>query len=324
MLSEESVNQENRDMFGLAEVCLTPTADGEGVEIITTAEGEVILREVFIADGIQRGVDQPGCEGWQSAEWSQDGRRLFLFSDTTCDDDIRRAISGLSLLVPGGTWVDIQSIVSDNRREMVIRRYYPAGDTPSSAVFTRLSIDNVIEAANKVDPEAVEAAVIETDSRLHIDSQALLNLADSNVSPELIDLMVAMSFPDHFRIGRRESSYSSSGGGMGGSSLIPSAEYHYGYYYPFYLAPFGYYSHWYRNYPGYYDVTPVVTPETSGGRAVNKRGYTRVSRIPTSGSGSGGRGYSGSSSGSGSVSSQGGYSRGGGSSGRTAKPKNDL
>ncbi len=326
-LSEESVNRSDRDMEGVALVCLAPTPDGQGVNITTVANGDVVLQEKFFADGIQRGVDEPGCEGWQSAEWSEDGRRLFLFSDTTCGGDVHRSISGVSLLVPGGYWVDIQSIVSGIRRELVIRRYIPAG-SESSGVFARLSIDNIIEAADKIDSEAVEAAVIESGTRLHIDSQALLDLADSVVSPKLIDLMVAMSFPERFRIARTESSsFSQPIGGAGGYSPLLGAHERYGYSYPFYYAPFGYYSYWYAGYPGYYNLTPDVTPTASGGRVVNSRGYTKVwPKKPSTRSGGGGFGgvdSSSSSSSSGSA-SQGGYSRGGGASSRTAKPKNDL
>ncbi len=326
-LSEESVNRNELDMEGVALVCLAPTPDGQGVNITTVANGDVVLQEKFFADGIQRGVDEPGCVGWQSAEWSEDGRRLFLFSDTTCEGNVHRAISGVSLLVPGGYWVDIQSIVSGIRRELVIRRYVPAGSELSSGVFARLSIDNIIEAADKIDSEAVEAAVVETGTRIHIDSQALLNLSDSVVSSELIDLMVAMSFPEHFRIARRESSGSGGSlGGFGTDPLIASAEYAYGYHYPFYFAPFGYYSYSYAGYPGYYNLTPDVTPAASGGRVVAGRGYTKVwPKKPTiSGGGGGfGGGSSSSSSSSGSV-GKGGYSSGGGASSRTAKPKNDL
>ena len=49
---------------------------------------------------------------------------------------------------------------------------------------------------------AVEAAIVESASRFKLNSRALLQLADAGVSPNVIDLMVAQSFPSHFRVER--------------------------------------------------------------------------------------------------------------------------
>ena len=107
----------------------------------------------------------------------------------------------------------------------------------------------------------------------------------------------------------------------------------YAYWYPFYFAPFGYYSYnyWYNPYGGYYLLPPSgggSVTESTHGRVVAGKGYSRVWPRERESSGRAGRGgYSSGdgysqSSGSGGGVSQSGYSGGGSSSGRTAKPKN--
>jgi hypothetical protein len=139
--------------------------------------------------------------------------------------------------------------------------------------------------------------------------------------------MVALTFPDEFAVER-------GGGGSGGAG--------WGYYgydpffdsafaYPYYAAPFGYY-YWYAPWRPIYGEIP--DEDVSVGRAVEGRGYTRVTRVEpvdsgerrahrrweSGGSDSGGRSDSGSSGSSGGSVSQQGYSRGG-AQGATAKPK---
>jgi hypothetical protein len=347
-LTLESINHDDErpdDVF----VCLDPTADNLGVGITTWAEGTVVFSETLVADGGRRETKRAGCRGWQSTEWSGDGHRLFMYSDTTCENDIHRAISGVSFLTPGATWVDIQLISSGLHRELVIRRYRPArreateeaGEELSEGVAARtarkiasrdFAIEDIIEAARKVDTEVVEAALVENEARFDLDSEKLIALADSRVAAELIDLMVALSFPEQFEVKSRGASGGGmSGGGFGISDyeLLSDASNPYAYWYPFLYAPFGYYSYGYSRYGGYYLLTPSdnVAAADSGGRVVSGRGYTRVwpkEAIPRRHGGGFTKGGDNSSS-DGSSSSggvgRGGYS-GGKSSGRTAKPKN--
>lgn len=325
-------------------VCLTPREGQRGVRIQTLAADQVVLEETFVADGEHHAAEEPGCRGWQSAEWSRDGRRLFMFSETTCDRGDRRRISGMSWIAANGTWLDIQAIETGERKELVVRQYRrarpermeeagvgelyadpmiePVAETRGSP----LDIDDVIEAAQKVDPTVIEAALLEGENRFDLNAESLIRLGDARVPKDVIDLMVAMSFPEHFQVGRARGG---GGGGVGGPGPGWTWEAFdpYSYYYPFYYAPFGFYSYWYAPYRGYYLLTPSETEPDSGGRAVKGRGYTRVQ--PTDSRSAGGRGggawgrgetYRDGSTGS---VGEGGYRGGSGTStGRTAKPKN--
>ncbi|HXV60145.1 MAG TPA: hypothetical protein VEK15_05585 [Vicinamibacteria bacterium] len=323
----------------IGRVCLVP--DSGGVRVTAFQQGVAFLERIQIADGERRTIEEGNCTGWQSLQWSADGRRLFTLSEITCEEGRRRTLSGISLFV-GSRWIEIESVESGEARAVLVRRYLPAGEdetmeltglpmeTLRDAARARmaaggaLSTKDVIEADRYVATAAVEAAITEIGSGFALNSDELVRLDEAGVSPALIDLMIALSYPDRFEVRR-----SAPGG------ATPLFDPYYDPYfagpwaYPYYYAPFGYY-YWYAPYDPIYVVPPVSSPGVSIGRVVEGRGYTRVSRRePSEGGrrakwrdGSDGGGSVGSSDGSssGAVATPSGYSRSG-SSERSAKPK---
>jgi hypothetical protein len=321
-------------------VCVVAASEG-AAEIKTYADGELLLKETLFADGVRRPVEVSGCRGHQLTQWSRDGARLFFRSEMTCEDQDQshRSFSGVSFMRASGTWVDIQALASGAEREVVIRRYRPASpdaaaklgfESPSpeeatavatgrAATSQSFDIDDFIEASDVIEPEALEAALMESGTTLELNSKTLVGLADAGVSPNTIDLMLALAYPERFEVSRETSS-----SGYGGGASV--GEYGYDYWDSFYFAPFGYY-YWYTPYRSFFVYRPVVPDEgVSGGRLVKGRGYTRVGRTRTERSADGSSGKRGgtsssSSSDSGGSADSGGYSRGDSSSSRTAKPR---
>lgn len=326
-------------------VCLSGQPDG--VAVTSLANGEPFVEEILIADGQRHPSSKGTCQGWQENRWSADGHRLFTTAELECEDDQRLQISGLSMMVPRTTWVDIQVVESPSGRAVVVRKYRPAHGPevddldefgePAAQLSTRrflgfgditdpLSADDVAEAAKLAAPEIVEAAVLEHEEGFELDAETLIGLADAGVRPGLIDLMVALSYPDQFRVQRADSPGAGSwmpGFGPSGMRTI------YGLSYPYYMVPFGGYS-WYGGYTPLRYVAFSTSARPLDRGLVSQQGYVQVSPRTTvqrrarykSGTGSTGSysaGSGGSSSGSGTVSPS-GYSRGG-SSGRRAKPK---
>jgi hypothetical protein len=318
-------------------VCLTP--DEGGVRVRTFSGDEAFLEEVLVADGTRQEVTKGSCRGWERLDWSKDGQRLYSHSELTCEGGRTRSVSGVSLIDDRSQWLELQSIGEGDARAVLLRRYRPASEDVSlayapeltlevlrdaararaEASVARLSIDDIIDASSRIEPDAVEAMLVERGGRFPIDRKRLLELSEASVPPRVIDLMVALSFPDHFAVSR-EPSYG--GGGLGGGySALYDPFYSSAFAHPYYYAPFGYY-YWYAP----WRPIQVVPPEGASGRVVAGQGYTRVRPIPSDerrtkgSSGSGWTGERDSSGSDGGTATSSGYSRGG-SEGRTAKPK---
>lgn len=205
-------------------VCIDAAA--EGVALRTVGDGKTISEERIVADGQRRRVSRSGCSGWEAANWSRDGRRLFLHSELTCEGGQRRTTSGVMAMLPGGGWMDAQAVDVGARTDRAVRvRHYRVADsaaleaaglraaespTPSLAVETarraaaaRLLPDDVAEATRQVAPEVVQALLVERGEGFDdLDGQTLVRLADAGVPGSITDLMIALSNPDRFQVDR--------------------------------------------------------------------------------------------------------------------------
>jgi hypothetical protein len=345
-----TANDGRRERSGRAatgtEVCVAPAA--QGVTLTTLIGSERALEETIVADGTDRPVSDDDCRGTKRSEWSSDAPRLYSTADISCSDQAPRRISSLSMMTPGPTWVDIQVIDINGRKNIRIRRFEPVAPrsrTRALPVESAWTVADVTEAAAKLPPETVQAALVELKAGFDLTGRQLLAMDKAGVPDSIVDLMVALSYPERFVIERSVSSGSGGGYGYGFGGGIADA---FDTMWPFYLdsmywssyySPFAY-RYWGRYDPayfpgaGYVAIEPTPRPVASGeGRVVDGRGYTRVStREPdpvrvTSGGGTmatgGGSSNSGSSSTGSSGVSSGGYSGGGTSSGgeRTAVPR---
>jgi uncharacterized membrane protein YgcG len=343
-------------------VCVS--AAGGGARFETTVRGQAAVDQTIVADAVQRPLNDAECQGTQHAEWSRDGLRLFSRATLTCKDDAaQRVVSGLSMLAPNGSWLDIQAVEIGSRETVRVRRYYRAAGEPavSRAVVaaSSLTLDDVKEASAKVAPRALEAALVETDAGFDLKAGHLVDLDKAGVPDSVIDLMVALSYPERFVVERP----SRRGGGGGGTFINDPflLGWSFGYpvfydaYSPFYYTPFGYSRYSFGG--GYIAdgiafISAPTEPQPSGaGRVVDGQGYTRIrpreaaaaengqtgtrsnraiSRTPgtpidssSSSSTASSSGGSSTSSGGSSTSSGGGYSAGSssGDTGRTAQPR---
>ena len=62
------------------------------------------------ASGDRRATTTEGCAGWERAEWSADGRRVYLSSEAICQEGVTRQSSGLFALSPRGDWLHVVSL----------------------------------------------------------------------------------------------------------------------------------------------------------------------------------------------------------------------
>lgn len=284
---------------GAPRVCVTRTADGARFE--TTVGPQTAVDQTIVANAAAHPVDDGQCSGTQRSEWSKNGLRLYSSAEIRCQGDAGvRKVSGLSLIAPNGDWLDIQAVTIGDRETVRVKRYYRAADSPRTGppdvARSRLTLDEVKEAASRVSSGALEAALIETLAGFDLTSKKVLDLAAAGVPERVIDLMVALSYPDKFVV-QRLAQVSPSGQStfardpfMIGPFATPF--FYDGYYYgsPYFYEPFGYRGYSFLGYGPTFVVqgggggSPNGSA-TGAGRVVNGLGYTRVTPRPDSASG---------------------------------------
>lgn len=328
-------------------------ASGSDVEMITILDGAITHREPFPADGQPRTVEQDGCLGTETARFSDDRRRIYTTSEVTCEDGVPRRSTGI-ISMPGlSEWLDVRAMEVDGRATAWSQWYQRTGtdaledlgiesgqfETPlavrgaSMYAAARIMIDDVIDASRNAHPKAVEAWLAEVGQPFAgLDADQLVRLADAGVPGEVIDVVVAVSFPERFALNRQDA-YAERGDAIYPRTVWLQRDYgpfgyghfnRYGYNSPYgyYGSRYGYGSYWGGYYGwggGYY--TPVVvdvtrTERRQGGKVVAGRGY-RGPRSTASGAGGAWMGGSGGYRGSGAAVSSGGSS----GSSRSARPR---
>ena len=282
------------------EVCIAPAEDGPGAALTARGDGDVLMQRALVADGARHAVTEGDCGGWERREWSADGRRLFTRAEIRCGTEPARRMSGISLLLNRSTWIDIQGIAIDDRRHLEIRRYRPApaDDEPEAplpatprelrdarqAIAGPLTLAAVREAVARADSHVVEALLTESQPRLSLDSRTLVELDDAGVDGGVIDLLVALAYPDRFVVERRTSGGGGWGSGWGGFGGAYAPIYYGSAAYGMY-APWGYGGYWYDPYwsrygygyrPGGIGARGDAPEPVSQTRAVEGLGFTRV------------------------------------------------
>lgn len=357
---------------GMAALCVSERDGASGVELLTVVNGEVSSRRVLMADGEQRAVEQAGCTGWERARWSGDGQRVYLRSELSCEGGTRRITSGVLSMATPTEWLDLQSVEAGGYPVVRMRRYRPAPEsvarqagvrspegvalaleTARTAAAQPLSVEDVAEASRELGSQTLEMLLYERGGLFEVDAEALLALDEAGVDPKVIDLVVALAYPDVFGVNAAARTVgvlpdeptaaelaSARAPRVYGTFYDPWGPFGYGSGYGYgsrwgsYYSPFGWGNPYGWRYTGGGPVIIIQPPDDVGGgrgpvRYVKGRGYTRASSSdagatrssPPRGSSTVGRTGSSTSSGSATTTGSSGSSGSSGSTGRTAKPR---
>lgn len=210
----EAVGSE--DEIGL--LCFSPS-DG-GVLLTNVVDGEVASTERLAADGQQRPINAEGCDGWESVDFSQDGRRAFTRTEFTCAQGDTRSGTGVMAFTAPNFWVDVRELDVDGEKVAWVQEYLLAdaetlAETgvadPAAAMRTavrtsrmaaagELDLADVEEAAQVMGDRAVETWVVAHRTSFDLDADALVRLDEAGVSSRVIDALVAVSYPDRFMV----------------------------------------------------------------------------------------------------------------------------
>jgi len=298
-----------------ARVCFVPTATGqvERIAIIPVDPSSPIpAGQPLIADNDDHPIVDAECVGVLRVDWSADGHRYFTTSERSCIDEVAGKTSAISLLLPGPAWVEAEVVDTSGRETVRVHRYrrvavpeslsgrLPAGvlaeadAAADSLSANRLTVPHIIDASSRVSSHALEAVVLENNAPFLLTVQGLKALSKARVDENVIDLMIAVSYPDHFKIDQPSNASGTSGGsgaGSYGSAMwdgLPAMCS-----YPFFdpvscygSSSFLYYAYQAYGRPYYAPPSVVVSPQppiqpapgppAGPARAVNNLGYTRV------------------------------------------------
>lgn len=341
-----------------ARMCITP--EKNGVRMQTLVDRQKGIDELVIADAAEHQIVDSDCKGTERSEFSKDNARLFRTSEVLCGTEPPRIVKSIVFMTPGPAWILVQHVSGSAASTSVrVQRYRRAAnqsladgsravqpDPQSISVMpdsTTWSIDDVIEASGKMPAEAIQAALTEVHHKFDLNKKTLVALDQGGVHDSVIDLMVALTYPNKFVVKRAGEALSAPSGLITGSSdldlfMTPMlmgamancyTPFGYGYrsyysmcgWYP-YSSFYSYYGYGYPGYPYYGWVDIGGVPPNGGGgggtiqpaaegRAVNNRGYTQIhdrqAEPPARVShGNNGGGWAG----SGGTASSGGYSSG--------------
>ncbi|MDP1891857.1 MAG: hypothetical protein Q8K55_13270 [Gemmatimonadaceae bacterium] len=326
-----------RALGSTVRVCIAPAAGSAAVEVTTINAAKVTNRTIIEADAEPHAVTRDGCEGTETARWSETGRRLYLRSALACADGTRRSSSGVLSFAEHRQWLDVRGLsINDATPSIAIARFValeaadsvsipadvwhatpvrtPWAEHAAVAAASPVTLADIAEVSMELEAGVASAWLVERARglTLAIDGKKLAALADNGVPASVIDVAVALAYPDVFGIAsdsrdaqrrpgvRAAASPSATRAGYCGTSL--SAFYYdscfwsldpwsyyggydrrYGYGYPYGYYGYGYGSRydWYGPYGGYYysggpTVVVIQNPSSSPshGRVVKGQGYT--------------------------------------------------
>jgi hypothetical protein len=268
------------------------TRSGDGVTITTIVPGQTPITQTVVADGSPHDISDGECHGVERTEWSNSGMRLVAHADVKCSDQAPRTLTGLGLITRDGEWLDIRSFRIDGNDATRVSRYHRV--TGAIVREPELTVGEIKELSSKVSSSVVEAAIAETRPHVTVNRRVLLDLADTQVPTNVIDVMVAVAYPDRFIIEEPISQGPQASAGSPGFAPIAGIDPFdpfWPYYYPaYYYSPlaYGYLGRYNPLYDGivYGGGDGAASggggggsskPAESGlGRVVNGQGYTRI------------------------------------------------
>jgi hypothetical protein len=321
-------------------VCVIPAAGSTGVDVATVADTQVVSRERIEATGERRAVDRDGCAGWESAQWSAAGARVYVRSELTCQGGLRRRSNGVMALSAEGEWLDVRSVSAGTRSGVRVLRYHAAplpetlpadvaaslrGGTPRAIIgptATELTFADVADASRALGADVVGAWIAETGQDFGMSAARLVEAKRAGIPDDVIDVMVALSYPRVFAINpaSRQAEYRRPAEAEATTDVYGSVSRGYGWG-GYYYSPYGWDSWWPY---GWNPYSPFYSPYGAYGYSPWYGGYGGWYGgwyyggvgpvVIVTGSG-------GSAANHGQVVKGRGYTQGGGDTGRSAHPR---
>ncbi|HEX6558553.1 MAG TPA: hypothetical protein VF021_03805, partial [Longimicrobiales bacterium] len=198
-------------------LCIVP--EGNGARMIELIGANVQSETRLISDGAPRTVTREGCTGTEQARWSADQQRLFTVADMRCGENMRRKMTGLMAMKSGNEWLSVEAVGMSGQAVARTRHYVSvaSADVPSTvaasltgnalasetaryAASEPVDLADVSEATRAVAEQVVVDWLTELEQPFDLSGRKLISLADAGVPASVIDVLVAVSNPEHFAV----------------------------------------------------------------------------------------------------------------------------
>ncbi|MDR0310911.1 MAG: hypothetical protein LBJ21_04940 [Acidobacteriota bacterium] len=264
---------------GTTSLEIRPAADGKGLNI-TTKDAEQPVGENIIPDGIPRPVESSACTGTSTYQWEKQTGIILGKSEMVCQGEAYNIFT-LKMMTSADLMADILFVKTPGQNRLAVRRFAfertlpPDGENFSArdslvlrtALAAPWDTDKIISLSKTVETVVLEAALLEKNLQVQLDSKSLRKMKSSGTPDSIIDILVALSAPDKFRIEKNDRIAVEAASPAAQNNETYTYVYrmeppYYGYYYPWHYY-WSYYSPFWWGYPIY--TYPVVVGGGSGG-----------------------------------------------------------
>ena len=197
---------------GTTAIEIRPGAEDKGFEI-TTKGAEQTVSESIIPDGISRSVESNTCTGTSAYQLEKQTGIILGKSEMVCRGETYDILT-LKMLTSADQMVDFLFIKTPDQTRLAVRRFAfetvspAAGEIISAreslvlrmALAAPWDLDKIISLSKTVETVVLEAALLEKNLQVKLDTKSLKKMKSSGTPDSIIDLLVALSAPDKFKI----------------------------------------------------------------------------------------------------------------------------
>ena len=193
-----------------ATTCIIPLSGSTGVEALSIANGKIVARRRFEADGRSHPMQESSCSGTRTSQWSPGGRRVYVRSEYTCDAGFSGVSTSIIALSSTGDFIESEHVragrgsvehlthlrdagLPDGVPAEVISALAPrrlAITTARAAALAPLGSEDVLEALQQVDASAVRGWVTETGQTFTLNGDQIAALIRADVPQSVLQAMV--------------------------------------------------------------------------------------------------------------------------------------
>jgi hypothetical protein len=210
-------------------VCVVPVAGSASVDLATIVNRRVTSRERVTVNGQRESKNADDCPGWETANWSADGKRIYIRSEYSCSNNLTVKGNGVFAMTEGGDFVQVlSSTIGTNAGARVVKfrqadvELAPGTMISDSSLVTTVAsqmpfslraargaagfttnANLIVDITKNTNEQIAQAWLGEFGGAMTLNAQELIALSDAGLPGSVTDMMVALSNPTRFQITAR-------------------------------------------------------------------------------------------------------------------------